>query len=210
MRTIILQKTLLYLIVSLTMSLKTFGQENNSNNNWTKEQATEWLNSKTWTNGLDMKVYEAVDVIEFAKQYNKNKKYWKKAFEFLKNNRLDTIKAGKYPIVGDTVYASVTNNKPKAFEDTKWEAHKKYIDIQYVVNGKEKIGIASVLKGIILETYNEKNDVGFYSFSDNDCHYYIAQPDTFLIFFPGDSHRPNIKVEGHEAYKKIVIKVKAD
>ena len=194
--------------------LYTFGYtiqaQTSPNQIWTKESATQWLNSKTWKGEMTLSVYKAVDVVEFATQYHKNKIRWDKAFFYLKNQKLDTISAGKYYLMGDTVYVSVTDNKPKAFEATKWEAHKKYIDIQYVAKGKEKMGVAPVSKGSVVEPYIETKDVGFYSLPEPDCKYYVAQPDTFLIFFPAEAHRPNIKIEGCDTDKKIVIKVRAD
>jgi len=108
------------------------------------------------------------------------------------------------------VYVTVSDNKTKAFEETKWEAHKKYIDIQYVAKGKEKMGVAPFEKAIEVEPYNDKKDVGFYSISALESKFYIAQPDTFLIFFPSDAHRPNIKIDGVDADKKIVIKIRVE
>jgi len=176
----------------------------------TKEQAIKWLNSKEWANGLSLKVYDSVNVQEFAKQYNTNKSYWDKAFAYLKNTNLDTVSIGKYFLDGDNVIATVSENKPKDFADTKWEAHKKYIDIQYIIRGKEKMGVAQVSKGTVVDQYNETKDVGFYSVADADSKFYLAEPGVFLIFFTSEAHRPNIKVDGCDSDKKIVIKVKAN
>lgn len=196
-------------IVLFVFSLN-FQAQTSSNQTWTKEAATQWLNSKTWKGDMTLSVYKAVDAVEFAKQYHKNKIRWDKAFSYLKNQKLDTVSTGKYYLMGDTVYISVTYNKPKAFEATKWEAHKQYIDIQYVAKGMEKIGVAPVSKGSVAEPYNETKDVGFYSLPDADSKYYLAQPDTFLIFFTTEAHEPNIKIYGCDIDKKIVIKVLAD
>ncbi len=177
---------------------------------WTKEKAVKWLHESKWGNGLKLHVYDSVNALEFAKQYHANKSYWDKALAYLKNNNLDTLSPGKYPIDGDNVFASVTINKPKVFEATKWEAHRKYIDIQYVIRGKEKMGVAPLSKTSVVEPYNETKDVGFYNVTDADSRFYIAVPGTYLIFFPQETHRPNIKIEGCDEDKKIVIKVRAD
>jgi YhcH/YjgK/YiaL family protein len=112
--------------------------------------------------------------------------------------------------MGDIVYVTITDNKPKPFEDTKWEAHRKYIDVQYIFKGKEKMGVAPIAGATEVEPYNDKKDVGFYSIPEKDCKYYIARPDSLFIFFPSDAHRPNIKADGYDTDKKIVIKIKAD
>jgi biofilm protein TabA len=199
----------LLIILLLLIFINNIGKAQETGS-WTQEKADQWCNSRIWANGLQLQVFKGVNSIEFATQYNKNKSYWEKAFAYLNNLKLDTISAGKYYLMGDTVYVSVSDNKPKQFNETKWEAHKKYIDIQYVAKGKEKMGIGPFSKVTEIEVYSEKKDVGFYSLPEADCKYYIAQPDTFLIFFPADAHRPNIKIEGCDADKKVVIKIKAD
>jgi biofilm protein TabA len=177
---------------------------------WTREKSEQWCKSKVWAEGLKPNVFSGVNVVEFAKQFNKNKALWVKAFDFLKNTKFDTCKAGKYYLMGDIVYVTIMDNKPKSLDETKWEAHRKYIDVQYVFKGMEKMGVAPVLKATEVEPYSEKKDIGFYSVPEKDCKYYVARQDSFLIFFPSDAHRPNIKISGYDSDKKIVIKIKAD
>jgi YhcH/YjgK/YiaL family protein len=141
-------------------------------------------------------------------QYHKYKALWDKAFTFLKETNLDTIRPGKYPIDGDLVYASVTENPTKDLENAKWEFHKKYIDVQMVIKGSEKMGIVPLASTTVSEPYNEKKDVGFATSTEGNI--YTVEPGVFLIFLPSDAHRPSIKVDGFDKDKKIVIKVKAD
>ena len=129
-----------------------------------------------------------------------------KAFAYLKNTDLNKIAKGKYPIDGDNVFASVTADSSKNFDKTNWESHRKYIDIQYVINGEEMIGVYPVSKATVTKEYDEKRDAANYS---ADGKLYSATPGTFFIFFPSDAHRPNITPGGNLVVKKIVIKVKA-
>jgi YhcH/YjgK/YiaL family protein len=202
--------TLKRLVLFLQLILITVTENAQTNNTWTKGNATQWCNSRAWASTMKLQVYKDVNTIDFANQYHKNKTAWDKAFAYLSNHKLDTISAGKYYLMGDTVFVTVSDNKPKTFEETKWEAHKKYIDIQYVAKGKEKMGVASFSKATEIEPYNDKKDVGFYSMPESECKYYVAQPDTFLIFFPSEAHRPNIRIDGIDADKKIVIKIKVE
>jgi YhcH/YjgK/YiaL family protein len=199
-----------FIIITIFMANNFVKAQTSGDDAWTKEKAAKWVKTREWANGLKLKAYDSIDVKEFAKQYHKNKKYWDKAFEYLKNTNLDTLSPGRYDIDGNNVYVSVTQNKTKAFEDTKWEDHHRYIDIQYVIKGKEKMGVAPVSKATILDAYNDKKDNAFYQVSEKDSKYYVAQPGTFYVFFPQETHRPNIKVTGCDEDKKIVIKVKAD
>ena len=172
---------------------------------WTKHKAKKWFNKKEWLGGLKLKPHKTVDVVEFAKQYHTNKVYWDKAFAFLKNSDLNNLKKGKYPIDGENVFASVTEDPTKDFDKTNWESHRKYIDLQYVINGEESIGIYPVSKATVTKEYDATKDAANYSAEGKK---YSASPRTFFIFFPSDAHRPNITPGGNKADKKIVIKVK--
>jgi len=174
----------------------------------TKQGADKWVNAGAWANGLKLKPHKSVNSIEFAEQYSKNKASWDKAFDFLKNTDLDKLKPGKYVLDGENVFVSVTEGPTKILEDSKWEAHHKYIDIQYVIEGQEKMGIAPISTARTITEFDEKKDVGFYNSLAKTGKYYVAKPGTFFIFFPSDAHRPGIKVKGFDSDKKLVVKIK--
>ena len=56
---------------------------------------------------------------------------------------LRTLPAGKYPIDGDNIFALVSEYKTKSEAEGKLEAHRKYIDVQYVISGEELMGYVS-------------------------------------------------------------------
>ena len=130
---------------------------------WTMHDAKKWFKKKEWLGGLNLKPHKTVDVQEFARQYHANKAYWDKAFAFLKNNDLNKIAKGKYPIDGDNVFASVTTDSTKNFDKTNWESHRKYIDLQYVIEGEELIGVYPVSKATVTKEYDEKRESANYS-----------------------------------------------
>lgn len=173
----------------------------------TKKENEEWYKKKEWLGGLKLQPYAGMDVQEFSKQYNAHKKYYDEAFAFLKDHDLTKLAPGKYPIDGDNVYASVTNDPTKDFDKSRWESHKKYTDLQYVISGEEKIGVTPVDKLKVTEPYDEEKDIAHYSGPGET---YPAKPGTFFLFFPGTAHRPNITMNGNKPDQKIVIKIKAD
>lgn len=173
---------------------------------WTKAKAAKWFNSKTWLNGLKLKPHPSIDQLEFAKQYAGNKSRWDKAFAYLKATDLATIKAGHYQIEGEDVYANVTEAPSKDFDKTQYEAHQQYTDIHMMISGKEKIGVAQVSAATVKTPYDNTKDIGFYNVEGK---IYVADPNTFFIFFPGNAHRPGIKVDGENVVRKIVIKIKS-
>ncbi len=173
--------------------------------NTNSKEADQWVKSKVWADGLKINIYPEVDAAEFKKQYEINKTTWDKVIKFLgDSSKLASLAPGKYPIDGKNAYASITYAPSKIFEASKWESHRKYIDLQYVINGGEKIGVVPILKATVTEPYNEAKDVAHYS---SDGAYYIATSKEFFLFFPADVHRPNIKVDGYENVKKLVIKI---
>jgi YhcH/YjgK/YiaL family protein len=156
-------------------------------------------------NSLSIKPHVSINQQEFAKQYAANKNLWDKAFEFLRTKDLSKLAVGDYKLVGDSAFVKVTYGPEKELDATKWEAHQKYIDIQYIASGKEKIGVAEITKATISAAYNEVKDAANYNVEGN---FYVADPTTFFIFFPQDVHRPNIKVDDADV-RKIVVKIVA-
>lgn len=152
------------------------------------------------------KPHHSIDKVEFAKQYHANKLWWDKAFQYIKNTDLASLKTGEHPIVGDDVFARVSEGPLKNIDSSKWEAHKNYIDIHYVIRGREKIGLGSLSTATLVVPYDSKRDIAFY---DGKGKYYIAEPGTFFIAFLEQIHRPGLEVEGKEVEKKLVIKVRS-
>jgi len=178
------------------------------NTTFAKQSAEKWVKAGTWANGCKLKPHKSVNATEFAEQYSKNKVYWDKAFDFLKNTDLDTLKPGKYVLDRENVFVSVTEGLTKTIENAKWEAHHKYIDLQYIIKGKETMGIAPIEMAVPKTEFDDKKDLGFFDVSSKASKYYIAKPGTFFLFFPSDAHRPSIKVKGFDTVKKLVVKIR--
>lgn len=168
-------------------------------------KAEKWFTGHEYLGGLKLVPAPSTNAVEFARQYKLNKAVWDKAFAYLKNTDLDKLPVGKYPIDGENVFASVTDVPNKPFDKTAWESHRKYIDLQYVIRGAEKIGVNPVAASKVTEPYNEAKDSAHY---EADGKIYEAVPGTFYLFFPTEAHRPNIKVDGVDHTKKIVLKIR--
>jgi YhcH/YjgK/YiaL family protein len=146
-----------------------------------------------------------VDRIEDAEIYKRLSPNLAKAIEFLQTANLSSMKIGKFPIDGDNIIANISEYKTKDEEQTKWEAHRQYIDIQYLISGKELIGYAQLKEMVTIEEYNAEKDV---LFLNGDGNYVTIQGPIFIILFPQDVHRPCIILGKSELVKKLVIKVK--
>ena len=172
---------------------------------WTSPSAKKWAEDREWANGSTVKLTPSVNYVEFAKQYHANKAAWDKAFAFLTNPKLDTLKPGKYVIDGDNVYAMISDGPTKDFDKSAWESHKNYIDLHYVISGTEKIGAAPVASAKVTVPYDAAKDIANYTAEGK---FYEAVPGEFFLFFPSDAHRPGIKNGNIDHDKKLVIKIK--
>ncbi|MCX7798595.1 MAG: YhcH/YjgK/YiaL family protein [Melioribacter sp.] len=147
------------------------------------------------------------DQLKNANLYFPLSKRIQTAFEYLLNTNFETLEAGKYEIDGENIYAVIQNYDTKPITAGKWEAHKKYIDIQYIVSGKEKMGYSNPTKMIVTEEYNEEKDVMFLK---GDGNFLIAEAGHFAVFFPTDVHMPGIAVNLSTPIKKVVVKVRVE
>ena len=173
---------------------------------WTEKKAKKWFKKKEYLNGLKATPHEAINKKEFAKQYQLNKVYWDKAFAFLRDSNLLTLKTGRHSIDGDNVYAIVSEGPLKDYDKTAFESHINYIDLQYVITGEENMGRTPVETLKVDKPYNDKADIAYYL---GEGKIYTVPQSSFLLFFPGEAHRPNITPGGNKVVKKVVVKIKA-
>jgi YhcH/YjgK/YiaL family protein len=146
-----------------------------------------------------------VDQLIHCDIYKSLSKNFSKAFEFLKKENLHQLETGKHVIDGDEIYMMVSEYETKLLSDGRWEAHKKYADIQLLLSGEELIGFAPAGEGKIIQEYNPDKDIMFLDVSGE---YINLTPGRFAVFLPHDAHQPGITVNRRQQVKKIVIKVR--
>ena len=167
-----------------------------------------WYNSKVWLDGLQLTPHESINKEEFVRQYKKNKTYYDEAFNYLKTHNPAEMAPGTYIIDSNNVYMMIIESDPNEKDKVKWEAHKNFNDIQMILKGKAKMGVAKIPSpnAVIATPYDAKADIAFYTVSGED--YYDGVPGTFYIFSPKETHRPAFKIPGNNLVKKMVIKVR--
>ena len=198
---------ILILLFFAIMTLTTCTTKQENPENWTSEELNSWFEKQEWLNGWQVQPDESINKRSFAVQYFKNKKHWDQAFTFLKTNDLKNLPLGKQELDGDSLFVSVDEYITKDESDTRYESHRKYIDIQYIIEGEEMMGLAPLdkVEGEVTESYNAEKDIAFYNY-DGGKHI-TATPKNFVIFFPTDAHRPTMKVSENSKVRKIVVKV---
>ncbi len=113
---------------------------------------------------------------------------------------------GKYELDGRNVHVSISNTEYRNKEEISYEAHKNYIDIQYIVSGTEVMGYASIDDLEESVPYNAEKDILFYKGEGN---FINLKAEEFYIVFPCDAHMP-VKTCGKEGVRKVVVKVKLE
>jgi biofilm protein TabA len=125
------------------------------------------------------------------------------AFDFLANTNLAALKPGRIDLKGEALYVLVQEYTTKPAEQGLWEAHRRYIDVQYILSGHERMGFAQ-LSTMQLGDYVPERDFQPMSGSGHTLDVF---PGAFVIFHPQDAHMPGLAVNIPEPVKKIVVKV---
>jgi YhcH/YjgK/YiaL family protein len=143
------------------------------------------------------------DTIANANRYASLHPLFPRAFEFIRNTDLFTPAPGRYPIVGDDLFAIVESVAGRSREKAKLECHRKYIDIQLVLDGLEEMGwkpLTDCLNPV--SGYSAEKDIQF--FTDAPASWIATPPDHFCIFFPEDAHAPLV---ANGNIRKVIFKI---
>ena len=85
------------------------------------------------------------------------------------------------------------------------EAHRKFLDIQYIVKGKEVMGWADLNACEPAGEFNETKDVGMYS---GNFEYITINEGICYVAFPEDAHMPGRHIDVPNDFVKVVVKLK--
>ncbi|MBP5286545.1 MAG: YhcH/YjgK/YiaL family protein [Elusimicrobiales bacterium] len=150
-----------------------------------------------------MIVYKLAD---FAKNPNLSPRM-RKAVDFLLKPETASLPDGTYPVDGRKVYAQIQTYMTAEPKKILFEAHKKYLDIQYVVEGQEIINCVNLEDLDIVRPYEEKFDICFGLASPSASIPLRLLPGDMTVFFPEHAHAPKLPLGGPRKVKKIVVKV---
>ncbi len=142
------------------------------------------------------------DQLKNAAMYENVKDGFAKGFAFIKEAEINRLPAGRYEIDGDKVYAMI--QEYETHENIgQFEAHRDYIDIQYIASGREVMEYAALAD--CTETVAYTKDIAFYTAKAKVKMTFDA--GDFGIFFSHDAHNPGVWEDKAAPVRKIVIKV---
>lgn len=129
-----------------------------------------------------------------------------RALEIIEGLDWETVECGTY-VVDDELYYMVQEYDTKYPHEARYEAHQKYVDIQYIIKGEERMEFADADKLKVDEPYNSEKDVAFLKEPKVIDAFVVSEGD-YRIFYPEDAHRPGLCVGEPSKVKKILAKIR--
>lgn len=143
----------------------------------------------------------------YAKEnMNRYPKAIQTALEYLKANDFTAMEAGVYEIQGKEIYAQVFDAETGAAETKRPEVHEKYIDVQFLASGKERLGFTPDTGAYEVDERFDERDLIFYKSVENES-FVDSVPGCYCVFFPEDVHRPAVESGEPMTVRKVVVKV---
>jgi YhcH/YjgK/YiaL family protein len=126
-----------------------------------------------------------------------------RGLRFLAETDLAGLAQGRHELDGTRLYALVSDYTPKPPAEGRWEAHRRYLDLQYVVSGVERMGVVPASR--MKETdYQADRDLAWLEGAGD---FLTLEAGQFVILWPGDAHMPGIDAGVPGPVRKVVVKI---
>ena len=130
----------------------------------------------------------------------------RRAVEYARTHDLASLEPGRHEVDGNALFINVSSYETRAFSECRFEAHRRYIDVQMVLSGAERIDVQPI--GLLeAEPFDEAADNMF--LDGHASASVVMTPGMFVACFPDDAHKPGIAVGESSPVKKAVFKVLA-
>ena len=127
-----------------------------------------------------------------------------KGLELLRDTDFSKLEDARVEVDGEDLFYLLQSYESKPANDTP-EAHKKYVDIQFLVSGRERMGVAPLEDMVEVAEARPEGDIWLYHGPTDEI---LLTGDRFAALWPEDAHAPGIAVDGPERCRKCVVKVK--
>ena len=136
--------------------------------------------------------------------YEKTHPRLPKAIAALRKLIAEPIADGRYEIDGDEIFASVMSYTSAPESEKRFELHRKYIDIQYIIEGNEIVGSESIDK--LSATDGDGTDIEFFTMPEGYDEIRLSAGELAIIL-PPEPHAPGIEDVEPTPVRKVVVKV---
>ena len=139
------------------------------------------------------------------------RKRLEKGFQFLANTDFQTLSEGRFEIDGNEVFANVQKYKTHTPSSSRFESHRKYFDIQYVVEGRERILVTRGEKMVTAVEYDEVKDMELWE-DVEECSSVLLEKGQYALLDLEDYHKPRCRCDDDIPVDvfKIVVKILAE
>ena len=144
-----------------------------------------------------------VDILENARLYAPLGDRISKALEHVASTNFRDAPIGRYDLDGDRTYVLVQDYTPKPEREGRWERHRRYIDLQVLVSGTERIGYAPVAS-LDSGPYDAEKDVALLTGRGS---FVTLSGGQFMLLWPDDAHLPGIAADTPGPVRKVVVKI---
>jgi len=131
------------------------------------------------------------------------------AVDFLRLRGIHDLPDGKVEIDGDRVFAIVQRYETTQTDIPRFECHRKYIDVQYIVSGAEVLGWTPAERLTVTEAYDAGKDICFGAASGEWTPVYLHAGQV-AVLYPEDGHAPKLAPGAPSSVIKIVVKVASE
>ncbi len=126
-----------------------------------------------------------------------------RALTYLSETDWERVASGRMDFEGDDLFALVSDYDTRPSSEVPWEAHRRYIDVQYVHRGCERLGHAASDQ-LAMGDYDADRDLVT---AAGDGAFVTLPAGSFAILWPDDVHRPGIALDRPQPVRKVVLKV---
>lgn len=127
-----------------------------------------------------------------------------RGLDFLLRAAREGLPDGRHDIDGPRVYAVASSYRTHDAAANDLEAHRSYIDIQYLLSGSETMYWTPFERCTVKKPYADSDDIMFLAGVDEMP--ITLRQGLFVVLFPQDAHKPGCVYELQEEVRKLVIK----
>jgi len=130
------------------------------------------------------------------------------AIDWIESGAWKKMEDGKFPIDGERIHGMIMTGDTKQVADCRYEAHRRYADIQILLEGAEYAMVRDLPGLPVSDPYASDRDIEFYGEGAPVPEHRVAlEPGVAAFFFPEDAHKPSMARGAPAKVRKLVVKV---
>lgn len=149
-------------------------------------------------------IYDYLDQIERYRGLHANINV---AIDYLKTTDLTQLELGRHDVAGDKVFVFRQDNTLNAQPNNSFEYHKRYLDLQFLLDGNENFRYTRKAEGED-KPFDSESDIGFVT--SHQAYDLELTDGAFVMVFPGEYHQPSQLGRGGSLVQKVVVKILID